>query len=139
MEITVFLENEYTPEWNGNKEKAKPIIIEHREPSMKLQSQLLQKPQVRFKIGADGTTEGGEADATIDPEKIVKGMVTGIRNLDIKRVQKSADGKENIRSVVTAADLFTDWVPASLSGLVNELAKYFQAILQKDVDSKNSE
>ena len=137
MEVSVFETNEYIPEWNKNQEDENPIVIEHKEPTMDLCSKLLPKPKIKLQIDPEGGMVGGEADMPVDTERMVKRMTLGIRNLTVKKTQKG--GKDVFLEIKTVEDLFSPKAPAFLNGLVIELGNYYQKILNKETDTKNSE
>jgi hypothetical protein len=137
MEISVFLENEYIPEWRGNRESDSPIVFDHKEPSMNLRRRLIPQPKAEFSFGPDGKSTGGQAEMVIDNERIVRGMTTGIRNLTIRK--RHSNGTEKTIEIRTVEDLFSDSAPATLGGLIDEMGTYYQKILQQETNTKNSE
>ena len=137
MELSVHAQAEYVPDWNGNQEDNNPIVIEHKEPTMDLCQRLNAKPKLKFQIGTDGSMTGGEADVPVDTDRMVKVMTTGIRNFSIKKT--TVDGKEIIVDIKSVEDLFSPKAPASVAGLVAELGTYYQGLLNREVDTKNSE
>ena len=131
MIISISTQTEYTPDWNDNKKDTNPIIIEHLTPSMTLYNELIVPPSVKMNIDKDGKMDGGETEITIDNKKIVRKMVTKVRNLTIE-----IDGKP--MEIKNGAELFGPGTPAILSGLVEEIGTYLQGILsEKRVDTKN--
>jgi hypothetical protein len=124
--------NSFIPSWNGNKESNTPIEIIHKAPTMALHSQLIPKTAIHMKLSPDGSYQGGEMDVVIDTTKIVKTMVSEIRNLSY-----SMDGGKEVH-LIKGADLYGDTVPALFSGLADEIGSYLQTLLNnKDVDAKN--
>lgn len=133
MVINLEVSRKFVPEWNGNKSlvAGEQIEITHKAPTLALVNRLIPKPSLKMMMGKDGQMEGGESEIIMDNTKIVREMVTEIRNLSI-----SVDGKA--RKIVTAADLFGEDIPAVLSGLVDEIGAYLQGVLnKKEVDAKN--
>lgn len=123
---------EYTPEWRGNRDADKPIVVKYKAPTMAMYEKLIPKPKLKLNISAAGDPEGGETEVVIDNTKIIKEMVTGIFNLDIKTADKEY-------SIKTADELFGT-APVAISGLVDEIGAHLQGILAvkaKD-NSKNS-
>jgi len=133
MVINLEVSRKFVPEWNGNKSLAdgEQIEITHKAPTLALVNRLIPKPSLKMIMGKDGSMDGGESEIVMDNTKIVREMVTEIRNLSI-----SIDGK--VRKIITAADLFGDDIPSVLSGLVDEVGAYLQGVLnKKDIDAKN--
>lgn len=133
MVINLEVSRKFVPEWNGNKSlpAGEQIEVTHKAPTLALVNRLIPKPSLKMIMGREGQMEGGESEIIMDNTKIVREMVTEIRNLTL-----NVDGKS--RKIVSAADLFAEDVPAVLSGLVDELGSYLQGVLnKKEVDAKN--
>ena len=133
MIVGVSLTTEYIPDWNGNKQDEKPIVVEHLKPSMKLRERLIPKPRLKFNFGTDGKSEGGETDMVLDTRKIVEEMTTSIRNLELR---DEATGKVFL-TVTSARDLYSSDSPPILAALADELGVYYQRLLAENVDTKN--
>lgn len=121
MVLEISRTQEFIPEWNGNKNEAKPITVKYKNPTMSMYERLIPKPKLKVRIGADGKSEGAESDVIIDNTKIIKEMVTGITNFEIN------DGDKNY-NIKTAEELFGD-APACISGLIDEIGVYLQGVL----------
>jgi hypothetical protein len=131
MTISVNTKTEYTPEWNDNRDDASPVIVEHLTPTMALYNELIQPPTIKMKITTDGKMDGGETDLILDNKKIVRKMVTKIRNLTVE-----IDGKPI--NVTSGSDLFGPGMPPVIAGLVDELGTYLQGLLSdRSVNAKN--
>jgi hypothetical protein len=131
MVVNIAPKREYIPEWNGNKDEKVPFVVVHRAPTMSLYDELVPKPKVTMKIGKEGA-EGGETEISIDTTAIVKRML-----LEIKGLSLHEEGKDDI-PIISAKDLFGENAPSVLSGLTDELGRYFQNLLtEKVVDTKN--
>lgn len=131
MVLEVSVNKVFIPEWNGNKQENQPIEIHHRVPTMALFNKLIPKPSIRLTIDKDGNSDGGETEINVDYTKVVRDMVTEIRNFSI-----NTDGKEV--PIKLASDLFGENAPPVVSGLVDEVGQYLTALLQKKVvDPKN--
>lgn len=137
MVISVSNQREYIPNWNNNKSDPNPIVVVHKVADITMREQLIPKPTIVMKTGQDGM-EGGEMEVTIDHTRLVKAMVLNIKNLTI--AVPDAQGVTTNRLILTADELLSPGIPASLYGLVEELGNYFQKILQqREVNEKNSE
>ena len=131
MIISITTKTEYTPEWNDNLADANPIVVEHLTPTMALYNELIQPPTIKMKITTDGKMDGGETDLILDNKKIVRKMVTKIRNMTIE-----IDGKPIV--VNNGADLFGPGMPPVIAGLVDELGTYLQGLLsERSINAKN--
>jgi len=130
MVLDVSVSRVYIPDWLENKKDATPIEIHHKAPSVALLNRLVPKSVFRMTTDKDGNPSGGESEFVMDYSKVVREMVTEVRNFSL-----NVDGKE--QAIRTAADLFGD-VPAVVSGLIDEVGQYLTALLQKKVvDPKN--
>jgi hypothetical protein len=130
MVISVSLKKEYIPTWMDNGKSDKPIRVLHKAPTMALYEELIPKPRIRVKVGAEGA-EGGETELVVDNTAIVKKMVNEIIDCEL-----DVDGKKVL--ITSADDLFGASAPAMLSGLAEELGRYFQKILaDRSGDTKN--
>ena len=124
--------NSFIPTWNGNKESLNPIEVIHKAPTMALHSQLIPKTAIHMKLSPDGSYQGGEMDVVIDTTRIVKTMVSEIRNLSY-----SMDGGKEIQ-ITKGSELYGDSIPSLFSGLADEIGSYLQTLLNnKEVDAKN--
>jgi len=132
MVIHLSNENKFIPEWNDNAKDANPIEITYKTPTMSLYSNLIPKPSITLKMGTDGQMDGGETEMVIDNSKIVKEMITGIKNLSF-----TEDGGKEV-TIKDGKELFGSGVPSVFSGLVDEIGAYLQGVLNKKVvDAKN--
>jgi hypothetical protein len=132
MVVSLDLVKEFTPEWNGNKLDSNPITVSYKAPTMPLVEKLVPKPVYMLKTKADGTSDGGEMEITLDTKKIILAMVTEIRNLEIM----GADGKTIL--IKHASDLYGENTPSVISGLCDEIGVHLQGILSKKAeDPKN--
>jgi hypothetical protein len=130
MVISVSLKKEYIPEWMDNAKSDKPIRVLHKAPTMALYEELIPKPRIKVKVGAEGA-EGGETELVVDNTAIVKKMVNEIMDCEL-----NIEGRTVI--IKNADDLYGANAPAMLSGLAEELGRYFQKILaDRSVDTKN--
>lgn len=130
MVINVSLKKEYIPTWNDNQTSDKPVKVYHKAPTMALKDKLIPKPKIKMVVDGDGA-KGGETEMVVDNSGLVLEMVTSIENLEVY-----VDGK-NI-PITTAKELYGDNAPTELSGLADELGKYFQEILtNREINTKN--
>jgi hypothetical protein len=122
---------EFKPTWRNNLEADQPITVKHKAPTMSLYEKLVPKPRLKLMIDAQGDSQGGETEMVIDNTKIIKEMVTGISNLEIKTPTREY-------SIRTAAELFGD-VPVDIRELVDEIGTYLQGVLARKAkdNSKN--
>jgi len=132
MVIHLSNENKFIPEWNDNAKETNPIEITYKTPTMSLYSNLIPKPSIVLKMGTDGQMDGGETEMVIDNSKIVKDMVS-----DIKNLAYTEDGGKEV-TLKDGKELFGSSVPSVFSGLVDEIGAYLQGVLNKKVvDAKN--
>jgi hypothetical protein len=131
MIISISTQNEFVPEWNHNKTSDEPIVVQHLAPTLALYNKLIPKPVVEMRLDKDMNGDGGVTQVTIDNTKLVREMVTNIKNLTL-----DIDGKPV--KILTGAELFGPNIPAVLAGLVDEIGSHLQTILTKrTIDSKN--
>lgn len=130
MVIQISTQTEYVPEWHGNKESTKPIVVKHKTPSMNLYEELIAKPTLKVLI-KDGETTGGETEVTVDNASFFKRMVNEIENFELE-----VDGKKV--TIEKASDCFGPSIPAVVSGFIDEVGSYLNGLLaKKDFDAKN--
>jgi hypothetical protein len=126
-------EREFTPKWNNNEAEDNPIVVRHKAPSVALFNQLIPKPVLKFVTGKDGEAEGSEVEMTIDNTKVVRQMVTEIRNFEL--IDSTTGNKIKIEK---AGDLFGENVPPAVNGLIDEIGQHLTLLLQKKAfDEKN--
>lgn len=132
--MVVHLSNEYKfiPTWNGNSSEPNPIEVTFKAPTMSLYSNLIPKPNIKMKMDINGNMAGGETEMVIDNSKLVKDMVTDIKNLTYV-----VDGGKEV-TIKDGKELFGTGVPSVFSGLVDEIGAHLQGVLNnKVVDPKN--
>src|SRR5690606_13913318 len=112
--ISVNLQREYIPEWNGNREEpvGSQIKVLHRAPTLALKDELVPKPEIKFRISDTGKSEGGETIARVDNRKIVEGMVFSIENLTLE--VQDGENKSKTVEIKSVRDLYSSQIPASL-------------------------
>jgi hypothetical protein len=133
MIISIAQKTSFVPKSFGNdmEPESTQIVVEHLAPTMNLKDQLVPKATMKWKIDPQGNSEGGETDMVIDNAKIVKKMVTGIKNLTI-----DIDGKT--LNITKGDELYGPGVPVEISQLADEIGVYLQSQLTKTgVDIKN--
>lgn len=131
MIVSVSTKNEFIPEWNDNKDSEEPIVVHYKAPTMVLVNSLLPKPTIDWNVGSNMAITGGAMKSVIDNSKIVRQMVTKIKNLSV-----SVDDK--VIKIETGEDLFGKDAPSILAGLVDEIGSYLQGVLsERVVDQKN--
>ena len=139
MKVSVRLENEFIPSWNGNEEDESPIVVVHKRPTIALRDKLIPKPRLKIRVtpGANGEEQAqvGETEVVIDNRRLVEEMVTEIKNLVVEIPDSKGEVKE--REITKGTELFADWVPAELGELADEIGRHLQSALSHRVDSKN--
>jgi hypothetical protein len=130
MVINISTKNEFIPEWNDNKKSTEPIKIFHFAPTYAMKTRLVPNPKIMFKVGENGSYQGGEMAIEVDNSKFVKEMVISIENLTLK-----IDGKE--KNIKTVSELFSKDSPALLQGLIDEIGMYFSNLLSERDETKN--
>jgi hypothetical protein len=128
---------EFIPSWNENLSlpDAEQIKIIHKAPTMELYNRLIPKPSLKLSMNEKGEMDGGETEVSVDNSRLVREMVTDVRNLAFE-----LEGAHETKKVVILKgnDFFTGNAPAEVSGLVDEIGSYLQSVLTKKVvDAKN--
>lgn len=127
MTLTVAMNREYIPEWNGNAKApvAEQIKVAHKAPTVSMKEQVFPK---RFEFGADGEVVGS---FEIDRKRLISAFAPTFTNLEYI----IDDGKEVVKKIKDANDLFN--APAVFDGLIQELYDHFNELLNEKVNAKN--
>jgi len=126
MNITVQQKREYIPEFNGNRElpAVEQVKVLHRAATIKIKEALFPK---KYEYDSNGEMKGS---FELDRSGMMLKFITDIKNFSYEE-----DGVSY--KIKTAAQLID--APSEFEELLDELYSYFQELLNKKVDEKNSE
>jgi hypothetical protein len=127
MVLTVSVNREFIPKWNGNDKApvAEQIKIQHKAPTVTIKEKAFPKS---FEFGADGEVKG---HFDVDRKKLIMAFSPTFTNISYT----FDDGKEVVKKIATVEQLFD--APSVFDGLIDELYNYFQELLNEKVDTKN--
>ena len=130
MELEFSSRLTYVPKFKGNRE-APPetrFSVVYKNPTTAMKSRLLARPEMRFRYDSEGRVEGGDTVIQSDRKSIVDSMIIRIDGLDYK-----LDGEKK-----QISDAKTLWeAPTGFDELIDELADFFKAELEKKIAEKN--
>lgn len=131
MIVEVKDNEQFVPEWNGNKKlpAGEQIVIGFKALTCVSRKRIIPRQMIKFEYDKDGNAKGGSGEFSNDPESVVRAAEgVQIDNLSYEKNGKTIE-------IRTVAELCS--APSVFHGLIQEFADHLIEKAREEIPEKN--